>query len=201
MYTQIDLLRHGETEFSNRYCGSTNHPLTPLGWQQLWQAVKAQDVKLNSWQYIITSPLQRCAAFATKLAQCQNIPVIEDAHFQEIHFGDWENLSSADIMQSNSTALARFWQNPLTFTPPDAESLPDFRLRILTAWQALISQHQGEKGLLITHGGVIRVILCHLHDQPLESLLNFTVKHADLYSIKIPAISDHAIVTYHGCDV
>lgn len=201
LLTQIDLLRHGDTEFSNRYCGSTNHPLTSLGWQQLWKAVKTQGAKLHPWQYIVTSPLQRCTAFATELGQCHHIPVIEDMRFQEIHFGGWENHSSADIMQSNPTALTRFWQNPLIFTPPNAESLIDFSVRVLTAWEALIYQHQGEKVLLITHGGVIRVILCHLHDQSLESLFNFTVDHADLYSIKIPATSNNVTITYHGCNV
>jgi len=104
-------------------------------------------------------------------------------------------------MQNNPAALTHFWQNPRIFTPPNAESLVDFSVRVLTAWQALIYQHQGKKVLLMTHGGVIRVILCHLHDQPLESLFDLTVNHADLYSITIPETSDNAIITYHDCDV
>ncbi|GKS69909.1 alpha-ribazole phosphatase [Nitrosomonas sp. PY1] len=200
MLTEIDLLRHGATQYSDRYCGSTNHPLSVLGWQQLWQAVKIQNADSSSWQYIVTSPLQRCAAFATELGRCNDIPVIENACFQEIHFGDWENRSLADLMQTDADALAHFWNNPLINTPPNAESLSNFNCRILSAWQELIRRHAGNKVLLVTHGGVIRSILCYIQNQPLENLLTFKVNHADKYAIRITETIEDISVTYHPSD-
>lgn len=200
LLTEIDLLRHGATQYSGRYCGSTDHPLSVLGWQQLWQAVKIQDTNPRPWQYIVTSPLQRCAAFAAELGQRNSIPVIENAHFQEIHFGDWENRSSAELMQTDANALAHFWSNPLVNTPPNAEPLLSFNCRVLSAWQELIFQHTGKKILLVTHGGVIRSILCHIQSQPLENLLAFKINHADRYSVRIAQTAANIAVTYHTFD-
>lgn len=201
MLIEIDLLRHGATQYNDRYCGSTNHSLSILGWQQLWQAVKIQDTNPLPWQYIVTSPLHRCAAFAIELGQRNNIPVIENAQFQEIHFGDWENRSSSELMQTDADALAHFWSNPLVNTPPNAEPLLSFNYRILSAWQELLCQYSGKKILLITHGGVIRNILCHIQNQPLENLWVFKINHADRYSVRIAKTVEDISVTYHPSDV
>lgn len=150
---------------------------------------------------IITSPLQRCAAFAAELGRHHHIPVIEERRFQEIHFGDWENLSSAEIMQNDASTLMRFWQNPLIVTPPNAESLIEFTERILSAWRELLDHYQQKKILCISYGGVMRIILCHIHHKPLENLFDFKVNHADRYSISIPMISGDPTISYHPCNV
>ena len=182
MTTFIDLLRHGETENSQRYCGSTNHPLTPLGWAQMWNSADKQSPQ---WQQIITSPLDRCAHFAQALGQRYTIPVAQDERLQEIHFGEWENQSSADLMQIDTDALSRFWQNPVRFPPPDAEHLLDFEARVLSAWHDIIQQFNDRKILLITHSGVMRIIICHIQQHPIERLLEFAIPHAGMKQIRI----------------
>jgi len=182
MTTFIDLLRHGETENSQRYCGSTNHPLTPLGWAQMWNAADKQSPR---WQQIITSPLDRCAHFAQALGLRHTIPVAQDERLQEIHFGEWENQSSADLMQIDADALSRFWQNPVRFPPPDAEHLLDFEARVLSAWHDIIQQFNDRKILLITHSGVMRIIICHIQQHPIERLLEFAIPHAGMKQIRI----------------
>lgn len=177
MTTFIDLLRHGETENSHRYCGSTDYPLTPLGWTQMWNTIEKNP---PHWQQIITSPLTRCADFAQALGQRYSIPVTQDVRLQEIHFGEWEDQSAAELMQTHADALFRFWQNPLTYPPPKAEHLLDFETRVLSTWYEIQQQFVDKKNLLITHSGVIRVILCHIQQHPVERLLEFEVNHADM---------------------
>jgi len=182
MTTFIDLLRHGETENSNRFCGSTDHPLTQLGWTQMWSAIEK---KPSQWQQIITSPLARCANFAQALGQRYSIPVTQDARIKEIHFGEWEGQSAAELMQTNADALARFWHNPLSFPPPKAEHLLDFEARVLSAWHDILQQFADNRVLLITHSGVIRIIICHIQRHPVERLLEFEVNHADIKHVYI----------------
>lgn len=180
MTTFIDLLRHGETENSHRYCGSTDYPLTPLGWTQMWNTIEKNPPNPPYWQQIITSPLTRCADFAHALGQRYSIPVTQDARLQEIHFGEWEDQSAAELMQTHADALLRFWQNPLTYPPPKAEHLLDFEARVLSVWYEIQQQFIDKKNLLITHSGVIRVIICHIQQHPVERLLEFEVNHADM---------------------
>ena len=186
MTTTIDLLRHGETTHPRHYCGNTDHPLTSVGWQQMWQATTLATV---SWQQIVTSPLTRCAAFAQALGQSNSIPVTTDTRLREIHFGAWENQLAADLLQTQADALTRFWRNPVDFPPPQGEHLLDFQTRVLAVWHEITARFSGQRILLIAHGGVIRVILCHLQQYPLECLLELDVGHAQIFRISINPVS------------
>lgn len=148
----------------------------------MWSAL---GTKPPQWQQIITSPLDRCTNFAQALGQRYSIPVTHDVRIQEIHFGDWENHSITDLMQTHADALSRFWQSPLNYPPPNAEHLHDFEARVLSAWYEIQQQFIGKKILLITHSGVIRVIICHILQHPLERLLEFEVNHADMKHVSI----------------
>lgn len=192
MTTFIDLLRHGETENSQRYCGSTDYPLTQLGWAQMWHTVEENP---SRWQQIITSPLARCTDFAHVLGQRYLIPVTQDARVREIHFGEWEDRSAAELMQTDADALSRFWHNPLSYPPPHGEYLLDFEARVLSAWHDIRQQYSGKRILLITHSGVIRVIMCHIQQHPLERLLEFEVSHAGIKHVSIEqSVSAQAIL-------
>jgi broad specificity phosphatase PhoE len=176
--TQIHLLRHGEAQGGNRYRGVTDDPLTEKGWQQMWSAVEE-----GSWDRVITSPLSRCADFAKAFAESRSIPfeVVIDLH--EVDFGDWDGRSAEDIWAEDAEALQRFWQDPITGTPLGGEPLGNFQKRVMLAWSDIISEYRGERLLIITHGGVIRVILCELQELPLERLLEIEVPHASLHCI------------------
>ena len=140
------------------------------------------DAPPRPWDRIIASPLIRCADFARALSQRLNLPLSLDPRLVELDFGAWEGRSAADLMVSDAAALGRFWADPVTHAPPGGESLPAFQDRVLAAWQDLTAQAltNGERLLVISHGGVIRVILCTLLDHPLERLLELDVSHASL---------------------
>jgi len=176
------LLRHGETEGGSRFRGSIDDPLTGRGWFQMWSAMEKTG---PPWDRIITSPLARCAEFAHALAQRRALPCSLDERLREMHFGVWEGRSAAELMTTDAAALARFWSDPVRNTPPGAEPLTGFAARVLSAWRDIIAGHAGEKVLLITHGGVMRVILGHVMQQPLERLLEVEVPHGALRRIRI----------------
>ena len=69
----VDFMRHGEPEGGEVLRGRVDHPLSKLGWQQMQLAaapglVNGQSAATSQWTDIISSPLQRCRAFAEKLA-------------------------------------------------------------------------------------------------------------------------------------
>lgn len=189
--THIHLLRHGEADGGARYRGTTDDALTAAGWEQMWAAVNA-DVR---WDGIVTSPLRRCAEFARALARQRSIPLTFDERLAEMHFGAWEGRSAAELMSTDPQALARFWDDPATHTPPGAEPLARFAARVLAAWHGIVRDHPGRRILLITHGGVIRVILCHVLGRPVERLLDFDVGHAALYRVRAAIDAEGNILT------
>lgn len=185
-HTCIDLLRHGETVGGARFRGSIDDALTESGWSQMSASVsQALEEGQIKWDRIISSPLQRCADFAHKLGEQHALPVSLEPRFKEMHFGDWEGRSAVELMATDEQALTQFWNDPLQFTPPAAEPLRDFERRVLSAWDELLRNYQSEKILLVTHGGVIRVLLCHVQQRPIQQLLSIEVKHAAFIPLRI----------------
>lgn len=149
----LDLLRHGETE-QGGLRGSLDDALTDKGWAQMRSAVAGA----GPWQVLVSSPLQRCARFADELGARLNLPVQREAALQELHFGDWEGRSAAQIMEDQADALGQFWADPYAFTPPNGEPVAAFAERVLAAVERLACQHAGKRVLLVTHGGVMRLL-------------------------------------------
>ncbi|EMR46545.1 MULTISPECIES: histidine phosphatase family protein [Pseudomonas] len=171
----LDLLRHGETE-QGGLRGSLDDALTDKGWAQMRRAVADG----GPWQVLVSSPLQRCGRFADELGAQLNLPVQREPALQELHFGDWEGQSAAQIMERQADALGRFWADPYAFTPPNGEPVEAFAERVLAAVERLRLQHAGKRVLLVTHGGVMRLLLARARGLPREQLLQVEVGHGAL---------------------
>ncbi|NOQ35845.1 MAG: phosphoglycerate mutase [Methylococcaceae bacterium] len=171
--TFVDLLRHGEVQGGSYYRGVTDDALTKRGWEQMQQRVNGFD----DWELIISSPLQRCLNFATELSQQRQLPLMIDAGFQEINFGDWEGKMAAEI---EAESLMRFYQDPINNPPPNGEAMQAFQQRIQQSWQKILDLHQGKRILVITHAGVIRYLFSLLLKIPTENSFAVQISHASL---------------------
>ena len=178
---RIDLLRHGETELSHTLRGSTDDALTDSGWQQMQQTVD-QFLKNNSpnpWDIVFSSPLQRCALFADEIASNLKLELILDRNLQEMHFGDWEGVSTQEIYEKQPDVLAQFWETPTRFSPPNAETMQQFQQRILHALQQIqgsMQRNQFAHAMVVTHGGVIKLLKCLAFNQPLDDILKMSAE-------------------------
>ena len=181
MTLRLDLLRHGETELGGGLRGSLDDALTAKGWEQMRAAVLDQ----GPWDRVVSSPLQRCARFAEELGAQLGLPVHLDKDLQELHFGAWEGQSAAALMEVDAEGLGLFWADPYSFTPPDGERVADFSKRVVAAIERLSVVCAGERVLLISHGGVMRLLLAQARGLPREQLLNVEVAHGSLFSLSV----------------
>ncbi|KRP67393.1 alpha-ribazole phosphatase family protein [Pseudomonas orientalis] len=181
MTLHLDLLRHGETELGGGLRGSLDDALTAKGWEQMRAAVVGQ----GPWDRLISSPLQRCARFAEELGEHLNLPVSLENDLQELHFGAWEGQSAAALMETDAEGLGLFWADPYSFTPPQGEPVCAFSERVLGAVSRLRQAHAGERVLLISHGGVMRLLLARARGLPRELLLNVEVGHGGLFGLQV----------------
>ncbi|MBV5310685.1 MAG: histidine phosphatase family protein [Chromatium okenii] len=168
----VDLLRHGTVSGGARLRGSCDDPLTSDGWAQMARAT----ADAPAWSLIISSPAQRCAAFARQLAAQHQIPLRFDSALAEWHFGAWDGLPFAQLPADQ---LLRLWTNPADFAPPAAEPFAAFQTRVLTAWQT-VQQSNEPHSLLITHGVVIRVLIAEVLQMPVTALALLEVPPANL---------------------
>lgn len=181
MTLRLDMLRHGETELGGGLRGSLDDALTEKGWQQMREAVLAQ----GPWDRLVSSPLQRCARFAEELAGRLGLPVELQADLKELHFGAWEGQSAAALMETDADSLGLFWADPYSFTPPQGEPVAAFATRVLAAVARLHTAYAGERVLLVSHGGVMRLLLAQARGLPREQLLNVEVGHGALFSLSV----------------
>ncbi|MDQ6962916.1 MAG: histidine phosphatase family protein [Mariprofundaceae bacterium] len=175
MMGHVDLLRHGALCGGVRYRGRMEEDLNAEGWQQMEQ--RWQQLKPDS-EVIISSPLSRCAIPAQKWAKEKGIACVIMPEFQEMNYGAWEGMSKAEIEKAFPNMLAQWRTDPSSMQIPDAESLHDFRLRVLSGWQKIITAHAHQHVLLLTHSGVFRLILSQILGAELAALRHFRVQYA-----------------------
>ena len=190
----VDLLRHGLPVGGRRYRGAQDDPLSETGWAQMTTAV----APLNGHHHIVTSPLRRCRAFAEALATERGLPVSVEERFREIGFGAWEGRSPEELAAEDPEGQARFWADPLTGTPPGAEPMAAFRDRVVAGWEALATDHAGRHVLVVGHGGLIRVLLCHALEMPLAAFCRIQVPYASLTRLRLDPDATPSLIFHNG---
>ena len=179
--TRIDLLRHGEPIGGRRYRGQIDDPLSDKGWQQMWAAVEGQ----GPWQKIITSPLQRCSAFAEALAEQLAIPFHSESRIKEVGFGVWEGRGAQELRDDDPTQLHRFYHDPVGARPDGAEPLHEFVDRVAEVMVEILSAPKGDAILVIAHSGVIRAAIAHVLQLPISSLYRIFIPSAGIVRIEL----------------
>ena len=185
---QIDLLRHGETTLSHTLRGHLDDDLTEQGWLQMQSTIQQYITTPVDWDVIISSPLRRCRRFAEHLADQLGLPMRVNQHIKEMYFGDWEGISTQVIYEAEPEQLANFWQFPTQYHAPNGESLIQFQQRIFIGFEQIYTQIQaqnGQKALVITHGGVIKLLTCLAQQQNLDDLLKMPAELGKLYSFSL----------------
>lgn len=182
---RIDLLRHGESQYSHTLRGHLDDELTAKGWQQMQSTI--EQVANQSWDVIISSSLKRCACFAEQLAKTTQLPLLLNHDLKEMYFGEWEGVSTQQIYETSPELLANFWQKPSQYCPPRAETLMQFQTRVLKGFQELLVEMQNQNwqnALVVTHGGVIKLLACLAGQYPLDDLLKMPAELGKLYSFE-----------------
>ncbi|WP_135381756.1 alpha-ribazole phosphatase family protein [Vibrio tasmaniensis] len=155
----IYLLRHGKVEGEAALNGSSDVLVNPDLQDRICGALIKQDITFDC---VVTSPLRRCSDLANRYAQRMSVPLSVTPDFQEMNFGDVDGVPF-DELEDKWGMLETFWQDPANHQLTGAESLQSFHDRVTQAWSQLLND-PSDNILLVTHGGVIRILLAHCLD-------------------------------------
>ncbi len=152
--TTILLARHGETDWNreDRFQGHADPPLNETGRRQADEL--SRSLAGERLAAIYSSPLRRAFETAESVARPHGLrPVAVDA-LREVDVGSWEGLTRGELEQRAPEQFRRWlgyeqgWE--------DGETYEEMGRRVIRALLELAAQHQGERFLVLTHGGPIR---------------------------------------------
>ncbi|WP_122046667.1 histidine phosphatase family protein [Vibrio atlanticus] len=155
----IYLLRHGKVEGEAALNGLSDVLVNPDLQDRICGALIKQDIAFDC---VVTSPLRRCSDLANRYAQRMSVTLSVAPDFQEMNFGDVDGVPF-DKLEDKWGMLETFWQDPANHQLTGAESLQSFHDRVTQAWSQLLND-PSDNILLVTHGGVIRILLAHCLD-------------------------------------
>jgi broad specificity phosphatase PhoE len=150
-------IRHAETDMAGRFCGHSDPPVNERGYRQIEELLKA--LEHEPIDSVYTSDLSRSRTTADAIARAFGLSSVAVPAFREIHFGEWEGLNWEEI-EFRDEVYARRWSRAYPDLPaPSGEAFEAFRTRILTEVERLLATSNQKRAVVITHGGVMRVVL------------------------------------------
>jgi broad specificity phosphatase PhoE len=163
--TTVFLIRHGVTDWhaARKVLG---HKDTPLNDEGRFQAAAASEALAGvSLGEILSSPLQRAIQTAEIIGSKFNIEIARDPRLIDFQAGRWSGMTHGEI--SASPEYQAFLANPSAERIPGGESLEEIRRRSVAAIeQALADNPSGDGIAVVSHAGVIRVLLAHYLGSP-----------------------------------
>jgi broad specificity phosphatase PhoE len=184
MVTTLYLIRHGETEGSERasYKGSIDVPLSENGIRQMLETScllkellgKSSSLKQSYLQDIhgsgvsatdsvaavYCSSLARAIKSAEIIAGPYGLEPVKIHGLRERSFGIWEGMTFSEIKEKYPEEFGLWAGNPLRYSPVGGESTMEVRERVIGALKRILYEHGGEKVAVVAH--VLEIPLEHL---------------------------------------
>jgi alpha-ribazole phosphatase len=159
--TRLYLVRHGELVTSHewRYVGHMDVALNDKGRAQI--ARLARRLSMEKIDTLLSSDLMRTVESAWIIGRAIGLEPAAEPAFREIHLGRWEGFTREEIIERFSQEFDLRSLDIAGYRIQGGESFADLRDRVLPKLTALLEQYRGNNILLVAHGGVNRVILCH----------------------------------------
>ncbi len=204
---KIVLLRHGQSVWNeqNRFTGWADVELSALGVQEAIQAGKLlKDAGIEP-DLAYTSVLQRAIKTLWLGLETMGrmwIPIVQDWHLNERHYGDLQGLNKAETASRFGEAQVLQWRRSYDIPPP-AMALDDARCeindaryrhlapgefppgeslaltvaRVIPYWNSVIapSVQAGRQVLVVAHGNSLRALVKYLDKIPDEEIVGLNI--------------------------
>ncbi|HUB83641.1 MAG TPA: histidine phosphatase family protein [Bryobacteraceae bacterium] len=177
MNTRVWLVRHGEPAGVRGRCyGKLDVGLSDAGRAQIELA--AGWLGAESFAALYASPRLRTIESARIIAGRHACAYHEEPGLCEIDFGDFEGLAYDEIAARYPAVYRQWMESPTEVQFPAGESFPQMRVRVLSAFEAIRQRHQGQTVAIVTHGGVIRIVLASILEMPDRCLFRLAQDYA-----------------------
>lgn len=159
---RLYMVRHGQVAGYDQFpvYGHTDVETTEVGRLQMERL--ADRLRLAAIHAVYSSDLRRSVMGARIIACHHDVPLFALPELREMYFGDWEGVTLTEIRECFPHELESRNADLLNYRPPgDGESIGQLSNRIMDCFKGILEEQKGKDILLVGHGAVNRVILCH----------------------------------------
>lgn len=182
MVVRLRLIRHGRTRAPEGvFVGSSDVGLDPGARESLH---RLRPLLGSHRGPVYVSPMRRTReTFRELMPGWPADRVLEDERIREIDFGRWEMCSFAEIVRRDP-GLMDDWAEYGDFVFPEGEAVADFTARV-GDFLAMFQAGPERDVVAITHGGVIRTMICLVLGLPVRHYLLFDVQPGTMTELKL----------------
>ena len=204
---RLVIIRHGLTEWSNRFTGWTDIDLSPEGIEMTKKYALRLKEKKYQFDIGFTSVLKRgykTLEIVFEVLGQTNIPIIKDWHLNERHYGALQTLNKAETVAKFGEEQVLFWRRSYDVSPPkldindprhpscdflykdinprllpNGESLKETYQRSVPYFQKTIEPliKKGKRIILSGHHNSLRAIIKYLDKISDEEVVNLNVPY------------------------
>jgi broad specificity phosphatase PhoE len=160
--TRVYLVRHGATALTaeDRFSGAIGVDLSDEGRRQV--QLLAERLSGEDIEAVYCSPLSRTLETAVILANPHGLTPKPEDGLREISHGRWEGMSRREVEERFSDEYAAWEMDPFTVAPEGGESGVAVLARALPVIRAIVSRHDGQSVLVVSHKATIRLMISSL---------------------------------------
>ena len=177
---QLTLVRHGQSTYNleNRFTGSLDVPLTPLGEDEARLA--GQKLKDFRFDVAYTSTLVRAwetLRIILEEIEQTSLPIIKNSALNERMYGSLQGLNKAETALKYGEAQIEIWRRSYEVRPPDGESLEDTYHRTVPyyQWEIEPKLKTGKNVLIVAHGNSLRALKMYLENISPEEIVKVNI--------------------------
>ena len=177
---RIHLVRHATSVWNDerRIQGQLDPPLSQGGRDQARQL--ARRLSGCHFEGFYSSDLTRARATAETIGEALGTRPVLWPELREVGLGEWEGLNRQEITARYPGQWERWLAEPNWDVVPGGEGTTAFERRFGSALERLLEQHRTGDLLVVTHGGVIQVLLLKIVGRGSHGLFPFTIHNTSI---------------------
>jgi alpha-ribazole phosphatase len=174
------IVRHGETEsnLQGRYLGSFEVELSSHGIAEIKKTKK--NICHICFDKVFSSEKKRAIDSAKILVDKE---IVCDYRLNERDFGIFDNKTYEEIVDRYPLEQKQWEENWIDYRIPNGESVSEVYYRVVD-FIKMLEKESYENCLVVTHGGIIRLIYCYMLGGDLNNFWKFASKNGSISILK-----------------
>lgn len=163
---EIHLIRHTAVENPENLC----YGFSDISLKENYKEDFKRILPDHDFDLVVSSPSLRCRLLADHF----KLDYKTDERLKEMNFGNWELKKWTEIPEKE---INPWYQDFINVKASGGENLLEMQARVISFWTELTAEKNINKALVVTHGGVIRLIVQSVLEFPLENIFKIQIDY------------------------